>query len=618
MTQTPETNPIRVRHVASKMSYLVRALGLIWESTRGWTVAWAVFLVLQGVLPAITIYLTKVIIDAMNEAIGAGLSWENIRPVAIPAAVMGAALLLGQILNGLIGWVRTAQGELVQDHIKNLIHDKAATVDLEFYETPEYFDEMERANNQAEARSLSILQNLGNLLRNAITLISIAGLLIPYAWWLPLVLLFSTLPALGVVVRHNRKMHAWWHETTEKRRWVNYYDQVLTLRLFAAEVRIFKLNDFFRSAYSKLRKELREKRIRLMRDQNVANFSAGVLAFVVMAATMAWMVWRAFQGQAKLGDLALFYQSFNQGQNLMRTLLSGVGQLYADTLFLEHLFSFLAIESEIKRPDEPVPAPRRLEQGIEVRGAQFSYPGSDRAAVKDLDMYIPAGKTAAIVGPNGAGKSTLIKLLCRFYDPQEGRVYLDGIDIRDIAPEELWEMITVLFQYHVNYAGTVEESIAVGDMASGIDRDRIKLAAEAGGATQFIENLPQGYDTILGKQFKGGEDLSGGQWQRLALARAFYRPAPILLLDEPTSFMDSWAESMWLDRFRDLIQGRTAVVVTHRFTTAMRADVIFVMDEGRVIESGSHEELLEQNGLYAGSWRAQMRAERELSSGAAS
>ncbi|NNF04547.1 MAG: ABC transporter ATP-binding protein [Rhodothermales bacterium] len=597
------------------MSYLVRALGLIWESTRGWTVAWAACLVIQGVLPAITIYLTKVIIDTANEAIGGGLSWENVEPVAIPAAIMGAALLIGQILSGLIGWIRTAQGELVQDHIKNLIHDKAASVDLEFYETPEYFDEMERANNQAEARSLSILQNLGNLLRNAITLISIAGLLIPYAWWLPLLLLVSTLPALGVVVRHNRKLHAWWHETTEKRRWVTYYDQVLTLRLFAAEVRIFKLNDFFRGAYSRLRKELRESRIRLMRNQNIANFGAGFLAFVVMAGTMTWMVWRAFRGEATLGSLALFYQSFNQGQSLMRTLLSGVGQLYADTLFLEHLFSFLSIESEIKRPDDPVPAPPRLEQGIEIRDGRFSYPGSERAAVKDLNIIIPGGKTAAIVGPNGAGKSTLIKLLCRFYDPQEGQVLFDGTDIREIAPEELWEMITVLFQYHVNYAGTVEESIAVGDMASGIDRERVRTAAEAGGATKFIEELPLGYDTILGKQFRGGEDLSGGQWQRLALARAFYRPAPILLLDEPTSFMDSWAESMWLDRFRDLIKGRTAVVVTHRFTTAMRADIIFVMDEGRVIESGSHEELLAMNGLYAGSWRAQMRAERELSSG---
>jgi ATP-binding cassette subfamily B protein len=265
--------------------------------------------------------------------------------------------------------------------------------------------------------------------------------------------------------------------------------------------------------------------------------------------------------------------------------------------------------------DPPAPAPASARRDICFRDVTFHYPGSQRVALEGFSMTVPAGQVAAIVGANGAGKSTLVKLLCRFYDPAAGTIELDGVDIRALALDDLRRLVTVLFQAPLEYHATVGENIAMSDRAAGSSAGAIEQAARGAGAHEVIERLPEGYDTLLGKWFADGTALSGGEWQRIALARAFLRQAAIVVLDEPTSAMDSWAEAEWLDRFRTLVEGRTAIVITHRFTTAMRADVIHVMDAGRIVESGSHDELLARGGLYARSWAEQMRDHTELGSG---
>jgi ATP-binding cassette subfamily B protein len=309
-----------------------------------------------------------------------------------------------------------------------------------------------------------------------------------------------------------------------------------------------------------------------------------------------------------LGDLALFYQAFNQGQRLMRSLLASVGQLYSNCLFLGNLFEFLDLEPLVVNPAHAVPAPVVLQRGIRFRQVNFRYPGSSREALCDFDLDIPAGQMVAIVGSNGAGKSTLLKLLCRLYDPDAGHIEMDGIDLRHLRVEELRRRITVLFQEPVRYNDTVAENISLGDRAAAPSAAKIEGAAQAAGADTIISRLPEGYVSTLGKMFSKGSELSVGEWQRIALARAFLRQAPIILLDEPTSAMDSWSEADWLHRFRSLADGRTVMIITHRFTTAMRADIIHVMAQGRIVESGSHEELLAFGGAYAQSWTAQMRA----------
>jgi len=586
---------------------LVRAFKLIWDGIGGWIVLWFALLVIQGALPAVIVYLTKILVDRLAERIGAGTAMGMIEPILWPALFIGAIFVVQQGLQSILKWVRTAQSEYIQDHIKSLIHTQATRVDLEFYETPAFYDEMERANSQAEKHSVSLLENLGGVIQNGVTLIAIAALVVAYSLWLPAILIFSALPALWVVVRHNVKHHEWWKVVTEQRRKALYYDWILTSRFPAPEVRVFNLSDHFSSLYHMVRHSLRERRLSLLKSQYTAQLFAGMTALFMTGSVMVWMVLRALRGLATLGDIALLYQAFQQGQTLMRSLLAHIGQLYTNILFLEHLFNFLDFTPRVMKPKTDAPFPEGP-YGIEIRDVDFRYPGSEQLALKDFSISIPPGKTVAVVGPNGAGKSTLIKLVCRFYDPEKGQVLLNGTDVRDVSPRTLMDHITVLFQHWVNYAGSVADTIGLGEIAGGKQMDQVVEASKAGGVHEFIDRLPGGYETQLDKRFKGGVDLSGGQWQRIALARAFYRQAPILLLDEPTSYMDPWEENKWLDRFFELVSERTAIIVTHRFTTARKADLIYVMEKGKVVQSGTHEELLAESGLYATCWNEQQSA----------
>jgi len=292
-------------------------------------------------------------------------------------------------------------------------------------------------------------------------------------------------------------------------------------------------------------------------------------------------------------------------------LLENAGQLYGNSLFLGNLFEFLALQPAISDGRGKL---NRIEGGISFKGVSFSYPDATGKALDDFTMTIPSGQIVAIVGPNGAGKSTLLKLLCRFYDPHEGRIEIDGNDLRDFGVDDLRRSITVLFQQPFHYNTSVRENILYGDLGADFSDAEIDAAIRAAGAEEIVARLPQQEQTLLGRWFAGGTELSVGEWQRIALARAFLRRAPIIILDEPTSALDPWAEADWLERFRRLATGRTAIIITHRFTTAMHADVIHVMDCGRIVESGSHHRLLEQSGLYAESWSRQMMSAEVINS----
>ena len=613
MSQT-KTFSTKLDKLLAQLPYLPQAFALVWAAARRWTVAWAIMLVLQGLLPVATVYLTRALVDSLVASVEAGGSWQELRPTLILVALMAAIMLLLELLRSVTSWVRTAQSELVQDHISHLIHHQAISLDLGFYEAPDYYDRLHRARIDAFNRPVALLENMGSLLQNGLTLIAMAGVLIPFGWWVPLVLLFSTFPALVVVVRYTLRENEWRLRTTPDKRRTHYYDWLLTERNTAAELRLFALGDYWKAAFQSLRQRLRTERVELARQQALAELGAGGLTLLTTAFVIAFQLWRTVQGQLTLGDLALFYQAFNQGQRLMRTLLGSVGQIYSNMLFLENLFEFLAIEAQMSDPAQPKAAPPALQEGIRFHDVTFRYPGSERVALENSNFTIPASKITALVGVNGAGKSTLTKLICRFYDPESGYITLDGVDLRHFAQDELRRLITILFQQPVQYHTTAAENIALGDLSAQPTPADIERAAQAAGAEAPIKRLPQKYETVLGKWF-GGAELSGGEWQRVALARAFLRQAPIIILDEPTSAMDSWAEADWLARFRTLTAGRTAIIITHRFTTAMQADVIHVMDVGQIIESGSHEELLTLGGRYAQSWRAQMNGKFADSNG---
>jgi ATP-binding cassette subfamily B protein len=591
----------RLRRAATQLPNLPRTLRLVWQAAPRWTLAWTILLLIQGFLPVATVYLTRPLVNGIVAAVRSGGDW---RPILTPALFMAAVLLLGELLQGAIHWVRTAQADLVQDHITSLIHKKSVEADLAFYGSPDFYDHLHRARAEAGYRPVALLETLGSLLQNGITLLAMLAVLAGYSAWLPAALLVSTLPALGVVLRYAARQHQFRVRTTPLERRSSYYDWLLTTGEAAPEIRLFALGDYFQAAYQGLRRQLREERLGLARGQSRAELSAGASALAVTAAAFVWMVGKTLRGLVSLGDLALFYQAFQQGLRLARALLENVGQLYQNSLFLGNLFEFLALEPRVVSPAEPIAAPAALRQDIRFENVTFRYPGTRAVALRDFQLTIPAGRLLAIVGPNGAGKSTLLKLLCRFYDPEAGSITIDGVDLRDLSIDELRRGITVLFQQPVHYNATVRENIALGDPSKTADGE-VLTAAETAGANSFIRRLPDGYDSLLGNWFEKGAELSVGEWQRVALARAFLRHAPVILLDEPTSSMDPWEEVDWLRRFRQLAQGKTVVLITHRFTTAMLADEIHVMDDGRIIESGAHGDLIARNGLYSQWWAAQ-------------
>jgi ATP-binding cassette subfamily B protein len=592
-----------------RASYVGMALRLIWSAASKWTVLWFLLLAVRGLLPAAVVYLTKWLVDSLAVAVGAGVTAGGLGAVVAPAALMGSILLLQRVLGGINEWVSTAQAELVGDEVKGLVHAKATEVDYGFYESAQYHDRLDQVNSQANGRVLQLLQNIGGILQSAVTLVSISAILLQYSLLIPVILVASTLPALRVVVHHNKKYHSWWEASTPRQRLAKYFDLMVTLDASAAEVRINDTGDYFRTRYMALRKALREERLTLLKNQVVARLFANSIGLLATGAALAWVVLRAARGLATLGDLALFYQAFNQGQALVGGLLQNMGQIYTNTLFLEHLFEYLDQPNLLEDPEAPVPFPKQIKEGVCFDDVVFTYPGSKHPALEGFNLTIPAGKIVAVVGENGAGKSTFIKLLCRFYDPDAGRITVDGKDIRAFAQADLRRHISVMFQVPMKYQMKAEDNIRLGDLHREAGIEGVQEAAEGGGAHDVISKLPQKYDSLLGRWFETGNELSGGEWQRVALARAFYRRAPLIILDEPTSSMDSWAETEWLDRFRRMMQGRTALFITHRFTTAMQADVIHVMEDGRIVESGTHVELLEYGGRYASSWTAQMRQE---------
>ena len=597
----------KLQRAAGLTAFWPRTFLLVWTAAPRWTLAWFALLIMQGLLPIATVYLSKHVVDSLVAAMSGPRTFAALQPVLVLVGLTALVLIVSEFAQGASRWVRTAQSELVQDHLKGLIHRQCASLDLALYDSPEYHDGLEQVRSEAATRPLALLESAGSLVQNGITLIAMAAVLLPYGAWLPLVLLVSTAPAMAVALNFDRQYHRWWQSTTAERRRVQYFDILLTSPSTAAEVRLFNLAECFHAAYQVVRARLRNEHLAHLRQQSLAGLGASMLALVVGGMALAWMVWRAVEGGLTLGDLALFYQAFQRGQGLMRSLLGNLGDLYSNTLFLGNLYGFLDKRPQVCSPLEPV-ALEGDGHTVRFESVTFRYPGADRPALEDFSLTIPANRVVAVVGANGAGKSTLIKLLCRFYEPENGRITFDGIDTRDLAVDELRRKISVLFQFPVPYQATAAENITFGDVEAESDQAALERAASAAGIHELLAELPKGYQTHLGKWFSDGVELSGGEWQRMAMARAYLRKAPIVLLDEPTSFMDSWAEADWFDRFRGLVAGRTGLIITHRFTIAMRADVIYVMDQGRIVESGTHHELLARGGLYAESWAAQMQA----------
>ncbi|MDY6972537.1 MAG: ABC transporter ATP-binding protein [Thermodesulfobacteriota bacterium] len=579
---------------------LDRAIGFVWQAGPGWTIASLALVVIQGTLPLLALYLMKLIVDAVTLASGDPNRAAAFVDVALLIGVAVSVALLNALCGLIAGLVREAQASTVTDHMYDILHAKSVEVDLAYYENPRYFDTLHRAQQEGPHRPTHIINGLMGLGQSCITLTAMAGLLFFFHWSIAIVLFAAAVPGVFVRLKYSGIMFNWQRERTPMDRKTRYINWLLTGDIHAKEIRLFDLGGLFIDRFADLRRNLRSERLEIAKRRSVANLVAQASAMAALFGSFGFIAYRTVHGAITLGDMVMYFQAFQRGLGSLQGVLGGIAGLYEDNLFLSNFYEFLGLEAGVKEPLHPVPFPRPMKEGVVFEHVRFNYPNSiNRQVLKDVSLSIKPGEVVALVGENGSGKTTLIKLLCRFYDPIEGTIRFDGIDLRQFAAVSLRREISVIFQDYAHYHMTAEENIWFGNINVPLDQERISAAAQQAGANDFISRLPKGYKTILGKWFEEGEELSIGEWQKVALARAFLRDAQLIVLDEPTSAMDARSEYEVFKTFRQLLEGRSAILISHRFSTVRMADRIFVFEDGKILESGSHDRLVESNGKYA-------------------
>ncbi len=596
----PQTLRERARLTLQYLRYLPRTFALVKESSRSFAAGMIALLLGQAALPAAMAWVGKLIVDAVVAAARGGdaaARWQVLRLVALEALLMAVstALSRGQAL------LRDLMRASLGNHVNTLILEKAATLELRHFDDADFYDKMQNARREAASRPLSMALETASLLQQLLILISYAVLLARLSPWSVLLIVAASVPAFVAEARFSGesfRLNTW--RAPEGRR-QNYLEWILTRDSHVKEVKLFGLAplilDRYRALFTKFYAEDRSLALR----KGAAGMALGLLSLLAFYGAYAFMAARAALGAITLGDLTLYLSVFRQGQSSIQSALASVGALYEDGLFMSNLFAYLDIGTggEAPRQLPALTVPRSRAQEIEFRDVSFRYPGSDKWVLRGISLKLRPGEKMALVGENGAGKSTLIKLLMRLYDPTEGSILYGGVDLRDLDARDLRDRIGVLFQDFVRYQWTARENIGVGWLPALDDVARIERAVDEGGARSVVDQLPQKLETMLGGWFEEGHELSGGQWQKIALARAFIRDSEVLVLDEPTAALDAEAEHELFIRLRQLAADRTAILISHRFSTVRLADRIAVIRDGRVEELGTHAELVERDGRYA-------------------
>jgi len=577
-----------------------QAFRLVWSASRATALMGVALTLVAAFLPAAQAWVGKLIIDSILSAASQSLSpTEGLRFVGPYLALEFGLVLAG----ALVGQVRSLFDLIVHyqltNQINTLIIRKAISLDLQFFENPAFYDTLQNARRQADSSALSIVNSTLQMVQQVITIISLVVLLVSFSPWLAVIVFVSAIPSFLSQSQYAERAFRAVSRRAPEARLLNYLEMLLTGNDTVKEIKLFGLGEPLLKRYQTLFTKFYEEDRAIAEKRTWAGLGWGLLSSLAYYGSYAWIVLRTIAGQITLGDMTMFLSIFRQSQSSIRSLLDSLNRLYESNLFLDNLLTYLELQPQLFAPLNGRAAPAPIRQGIEFRNVSFRYPGSEVDVLRGINLHIRPGERIALVGLNGAGKTTLIKLLTRLYDPTEGQILLDGVDLREYDLPSLHQTFGVIFQDFVRYQFTVRENIGFGQVDALDDLERIKAAAERGGASPIIEKMAQGYESMLGRRWERGLELSGGQWQKIALARAFMRKAEVLVLDEPTSALDAEAEYEVFQRFGELMEGRIAVLISHRFSTVRMADRIVVLSAGKILEVGSHAELIELDGAYA-------------------
>ncbi len=607
--------------ISGFFSRLFYTFKMVWDTAHWILFAMIIVAVLTGIMPMVGSLLSREILNELQSVISERLVAEAIG-VSYSVAFLGSMVMLllifffvYKILNQVINRLNTAvvrvAGEKVVRHVKRQIMEKAKSIDIASFDRPEFYEKLENANREAGHRPIQVLSSTFDAISKIISLISYVIILVtaPNMWWTAIVMVIISVPTAIISFTYRRKNFMYMRSRSKERRQIGYYSDVMVNKDMVKEIRMFDLGDRFVDKFDRVYEGYYNGIRRLIVRENAWQIGITVLSSIVNCAFFAMIAWQVFEGHIQIGDYSLYTGALTSIASTVAGLITVSATVYEGTLFVDNLISFMKVEPAIvANADTPVSVERGKAHTIEFKNVSFSYPGTKRAVLKNINLTIRPGETAVLVGLNGAGKTTFIKLLTRLYDPTEGVILLDGRDIREYDVKELYAMFGIIFQDFGKYAMSVEENIEFGDVTRQKNAEQIRSAAVSADADDFISRLPKGYDTSLMRMFEpDGIELSIGQWQKLAIARAFYSRSDILILDEPTASLDPMAEQEIFDQFDRLRQDKTTIFVSHRLSSATVASKIIVLENGELVEEGTHKELMEKGGRYAELFSTQAR-----------
>lgn len=592
------------------LSGLPRAFRLVWGAHRGFTLSLAVMAVLGGAIPSGTAWVTKLLIDAVVAATNAGGRRQEVHTVLVLVGLQLALFLASSLLQSAQYIVQQGLQELTGNRVQLTIMEHANRLDLAFFENPKFYDTLQQAQGEASQRPIGMVQVMFSLIRSLITFLSMIALMARLGSGVAAMALFAPIPSFIATSRYGWRGYWLARRQSPDRRRMGYFLDLLTKDTYNKEIKLFGLGDHIMARWKVIAERFYRENQALLTHRSIMGFLWGNLSTLVTSGTFLYVALQAIARRLTLGDLTLYTQAVSSTQSSFQGILSSLSSLYEGGLYLNNLFNFLDYEPAIQNREDAVPLPQILQSGVEFRNVGFTYPGKIAPALRGVSFTLDLDETIALVGENGAGKTTIVKLLTRLYDPDEGQILLNGRDIREYDLASLRRAIGVIFQDYVTYFFSAAENIGVGRVQDIEDRTLIEEAAKKSGAAEVIERLPGGYDTTLGRWFDEGFQLSGGEWQKVALARSFMRDADLLILDEPTASLDARAEFEVFAQMKRLTEGKMALFISHRFSTVRLADRILVLENGGIKENGTHEQLLALGGVYAELFHLQAAAYR--------